>query len=126
MQRFAKRVQNAPRSFTRKILDIIGQDEIISFAGGLPDDSLFPYAMIKEKVDEYLKNPIYQYSSALGAIELRVQLASTYTNSNKDQILVTTGSQQGLDLLCKAFLDEGDCIVVEAPSYLAAINIFAL
>jgi 2-aminoadipate transaminase len=126
MQRFAKRVQNAPRSFTRKILDVIGKDEIISFAGGLPDDSLFPYEMIKENVDEYLKKPLYQYSTALGADELRDEIAKTYANSNKEQILITTGSQQGLDLLCKAFINEGDCIVVEAPSYLAALNLFAL
>jgi 2-aminoadipate transaminase len=126
MQRFAKRVQNAPRSFTRKILDVIGKDEIISFAGGLPDDSLFPYEMIKKNTDEYLKKPLYQYSSALGADELRDEIAKTYANSNKEQILITTGSQQGLDLLCKAFINEGDCIVVEAPSYLAALNLFAL
>jgi len=126
MQRFAKRVQNAPRSFTRKILDVIDKDDIISFAGGLPDDSLFPYEMIQKQVYKYLKKPLYQYSSALGASQLRSELAKTYTNSNANQILITTGSQQGIDILCKAFINEGDTIVVEAPSYLAALNLFAL
>ena len=129
MERFASRVQNAPRSFTRKILDVIGAKDIISFAGGLPDESLFPHELIKKEMNYSLDNlprSMYQYSQAQGAIELRSELAKTYTNSNENQILVTTGSQQGLDILCKAFIDQGDTIVVEAPSYLAALNLFAL
>ena len=129
MERFAKRIQNAPRSFTRKILDVIGAKDIISFAGGLPDESLFPHELIKKEMNyslEHLPRSMYQYSQAQGAIELRSELAKTYTNSNENQILVTTGSQQGLDILCKAFIDQGDTIVVEAPSYLAALNLFAL
>jgi 2-aminoadipate transaminase len=129
MKRFAKRVQNAPRSFTRKILDVIGAKDIISFAGGLPDESLFPHELIKKEMNYSLDNlprSMYQYSQAQGAIELISELAKTYTNSNENQILITTGSQQGLDILCKAFIDEGDTIVVEAPSYLAALNLFAL
>ena len=129
MERFAKRVQNVPRSFTRKILDVIGAKDIISFAGGLPDESLFPHELIKKEMNyslEHLPRSMYQYSQAQGAIELRSELAKTYTNSNENQILVTTGSQQGLDILCKAFIDQGDTIVVEAPSYLAALNLFAL
>jgi len=129
MERFASRVQNAPRSFTRKILDVIGAKDIISFAGGLPDESLFPHELIKKEMNYSLDNlprSMYQYSQAQGAVELRRELAKTYTNSNEKQILVTTGSQQGLDILCKAFIDEGDTIVVEAPSYLAALNLFAL
>ncbi len=129
MKKFAKRVTNAPRSFTRKILDVIGQNDIISFAGGLPDESLFPHELIKKEINYSLDNlpkSMYQYSQAQGAIELREELAKKYTNSNKNQILITTGSQQGLDILCKTFIDSGDTIVVEAPSYLAALNLFAL
>jgi len=129
MKIFAKRVQNAPRSFTRKILDVIGAKDIISFAGGLPDESLFPHELIKKEMNYSLDNlprSMYQYSQAQGAIELRKELAKTYTNSNENQILMTTGSQQGLDILCKAFIDKGDTVVVEAPSYLAALNLFAL
>lgn len=129
MKRFAQRVQNAPRSFTRKILDVIGAKDIISFAGGLPDESLFPHELIKKEMNYSLDNlprSMYQYSQAQGAIELRKQLAKTYTNTTNEEILITTGSQQGLDLLCKAFIDKGDTIIVEAPSYLAALNLFAL
>ena len=125
----ADRVKNAPRSFTRKILDVIGAKDIISFAGGLPDESLFPHKLIKEEINHTLDTSprnIYQYSQATGANSLREELAKTYKDSNKDQILITTGSQQGLDLLCKSFINSGDTIVVEAPSYLAALNLFAL
>jgi 2-aminoadipate transaminase len=127
--KFASRVQNAPRSFTRKILDVIGSNDIISFAGGLPDESLFPHKLIQEEMNHILENSskvIYQYSPAIGAKELRVNLAKTYTNANENQILITTGSQQGLDLLCLAFINPQDVIVVEKPSYLAALNLFAL
>lgn len=125
----ANRVKNAPRSFTRKILDVIGSNDIISFAGGLPDESLFPHELIKKEMNNLLDNSprsIYQYSQATGASSLRSELATTYKNSNENQILITTGSQQGLDILCKAFINAGDTIVVEAPSYLAALNLFAL
>lgn len=127
--KFATRVQNAPRSFTRKILDVIGKGDIISFAGGLPDESLFPHELIKTQINHVLNNStnsIYQYSPALGAKELRVEIAKTYKCANADEILITTGSQQALDLLCKAFINDGDTIVVEKPSYLAALNLFAL
>ena len=129
MKRFASRVQNAPRSFTRKILDVISAKDIISFAGGLPDESLFPHELIKKEVNYSLDNlprSMYQYSQTQGAIELRSELAKTYTQTTDKEILITTGSQQGLDILCKAFIDTGDTIVVEAPSYLAALNLFAL
>ena len=125
----ANRVKNAPRSFTRKILDVIGHADIISFAGGLPDEGLFPHELIQKEMNHVLDThprSIYQYSQATGANSLRQELAKTYTNSNENQILITTGSQQGLDILCKAFINAGDTIVVEAPSYLAALNLFAL
>ena len=129
MNKFAQRVQNAPRSFTRKILDVIGAKDIISFAGGLPDESLFPHEFIKKEINSSLNTlprSMYQYSQAQGAVELREEIAKSYKNSNENQILITTGSQQGLDILCKAFIDAKDTIVVEAPSYLAALNLFAL
>lgn len=69
---------------------------------------------------------LYQYSSAHGAKELRAQIAKRYVSNNENEILITTGSQQALDLICKAFVNTGDAIVVEKPSYLAALNLFAL
>ncbi|MDA3909133.1 MAG: PLP-dependent aminotransferase family protein [Sulfurimonas sp.] len=125
----ANRVKNAPRSFTRAILDVIGHADIISLAGGLPDESLFPHELIKKEINhslDTLPRSMYQYSQAQGAYDLRCEIAKTYTNSNPKQILMTTGSQQGLDLLCKSFINTGDTLIVEAPSYLAALNLFAL
>ncbi|MDX1809983.1 MAG: PLP-dependent aminotransferase family protein [Sulfurospirillaceae bacterium] len=126
---FADRIKNAPRSFTRKILDLTKNSSVISFAGGLPDVSLFPHVMITEEMQNILKNTsrsIYQYSPASGVEELREEIAKNYKNTTADEILLTNGSQQGLDLICKAFINEGDTIVVESPSYLAALNLFAL
>ncbi|WP_331774573.1 aminotransferase-like domain-containing protein [Sulfurospirillum sp. 1612] len=127
--RFANRVTSAPRSFTRKILDLTKDTSVISFAGGLPDVTLFPHELIKSELDHILQadnKTIYQYSPASGVVELREELAKGYQNSNAEEILLTNGSQQGLDLICKAFINEGDAIVVESPSYLAALNLFAL
>lgn len=127
--KFASRVKNAPRSFTRKILDLTKDSSVISFAGGLPDASLFPHKLIKEEIENVLttsNNSIYQYSPAMGVAELRAQIAKNYEATCSDEILLTNGSQQGLDLIAKAFINEGDTIVVESPSYLAALNLFAL
>jgi 2-aminoadipate transaminase len=127
--KFAERVKNAPRSFTRKILDLTKDSSVISFAGGLPDESLFPHELIKEEIENVLnsfKKSLYQYSPAMGVEELRAQISKNYEATCSDEILLTNGSQQGLDLIAKAFINEGDTIVVESPSYLAALNLFAL
>jgi len=127
--KFAKRVKNTPRSFTRKILDLTQQSSVISFAGGLPDESLFPHVVIKKEIITILdnsSNSIYQYSPASGSPSLREEIAKNYKSKNDDEVLITNGSQQGLDLICKAFIDSGDVIVVESPSYLAALNLFSL
>lgn len=125
--KFAKRITTASRSFTRTILDLTAQNEIISFAGGLPDAALFP----KESIEKYAKrlfeaydNRLFQYSNASGVEALKVEIAKKYANTPSTHIMLTNGSQQGLDLVCKTFLDEKDCIVVEDPSYLAALGLF--
>ncbi len=125
--KFAKRITTASRSFTRTILDLTAQNEIISFAGGLPDAALFP----KEKIEKHAKrlfedydNRLFQYSNASGVEALKVEIAKKYATTPSTHIMLTNGSQQGLDLVCKTFLDEGDCIVVEDPSYLAALGLF--
>jgi len=125
--KFAKRITTASRSFTRTILDLTAQNTIISFAGGLPDAAFFP----KENIEKHAKrlfedydNRLFQYSNASGVEALKVEIAKKYANTPSMHIMLTNGSQQGLDLVCKTFLDEGDCIVVEDPSYLAALGLF--
>ncbi|MFK5881777.1 MAG: PLP-dependent aminotransferase family protein [Sulfurospirillum sp.] len=126
---YAKRAQNYKRSFTREILELTSRASVISFAGGLPDVSLFPKNEIEEEIKNVVKssdNSLFQYSSANGAKELRKEIAKRYFNTQVDDILLTSGSQQGLDIVCKTFIDSGDLIVVESPSYLVALNLFKM
>ncbi|MDD2384887.1 MAG: PLP-dependent aminotransferase family protein [Sulfurospirillaceae bacterium] len=125
--KFASRITNASRSFTRTILDLTAQNTIISFAGGLPDASLFPRAAIEKHAKHLFEtqdNRLFQYSNATGVEALKCEIAKKYHETQSTNILLTNGSQQGLDLVCKAFLDESDCIIVEDPSYLAALGLF--
>ena len=127
--KFAKRITTASRSFTRTILDLTAQNSIISFAGGLPDAALFPKEHIEKHATALFAkqdNRLFQYSNASGVEALKVQIAQKYTHTNATNIMLTNGSQQALDLVCKTFIDEGDCIVVEDPSYLAALGLFRM
>lgn len=125
--KFAKRVTTASRSFTRTILDLTAQSDIISFAGGLPDASLFPKTLFQKYANQLFEkndNLLFQYSNASGVEALKIKIAKRYEDTSSKAIMLTNGSQQALDLVCKTFLDEHDCIIVEDPSYLAALNLF--
>ena len=125
--KFARRITTASRSFTRTILDLTAQNKIISFAGGLPDAALFPKERIAFHAKALLQSDdarLFQYSNASGVDALKNEIAKQYASANPKEIMLTNGSQQGLDLVCKTFLDEKDCIVVEDPSYLAALGLF--
>ncbi|MDD3342250.1 MAG: PLP-dependent aminotransferase family protein [Sulfurospirillaceae bacterium] len=125
--KFATRVTTASRSFTRTILDLTAQSSTISFAGGLPDAALFPRDTIEKHAKNLFAtqdNRLFQYSNASGVEALKVEIAKKYALTTSAEIMLTNGSQQGLDLVCKTFLDEGDCIIVEDPSYLAALGLF--
>lgn len=125
--KFAKRVTTASRSFTRTILDLTAQSDIISFAGGLPDASLFPKTLFQKYANQLFEkndNLLFQYSNASGVEALKIEIAKRYEDTSSKAIILTNGSQQALDLVCKTFLDEHDCIIVENPSYLAALNLF--
>ena len=118
-------------SAIREILKLVQNPEIISLAGGMPDPETFPVEEIKEIVQEILdKNSAraLQYSGTEGLPELREcildQLAKDNINGELDNIIISTGSQQGLDLVGKVFLSPGDIAIVELPSYLAALNAF--
>lgn len=127
--KFAKRITTASRSFTRTILDLTAQSDIISFAGGLPDASLFPKKLFQHYANtlfEEKDNLLFQYSNASGVPALKEEISKQYETSSPKEIMLTNGSQQGLDLVCKTFLDTRDCIIVEDPSYLAALGLFHL
>jgi 2-aminoadipate transaminase len=130
---YADRMSKVPRSFVREILKVTDNPEIISFAGGLPNPDSFPQTEIAESTDYVLKNygdEALQYSITEGYEPLRKIIADRYAadglDINVDNILITNGSQQGLDLVGKVFLNCEDLIMVERPTYLAAIQSFGL
>ncbi|MBA7497858.1 2-aminoadipate transaminase [subsurface metagenome] len=118
-------------SAIREILKLVQNPEVISLAGGMPDPATFPVKEIKEITQEVLtKNSAraLQYSSTEGLPELRKcildNLAKDGNNGELENIIISSGSQQGLDLIGKVFLSPGDIAIVELPSYLAALNAF--
>lgn len=131
---FADRVNDVPRSFIREILKVALQPEMISFAGGLPNRELFPKNELRaatQKAFDRYGDEILQYSSTEGFPPLKEFIAERYRSKwnldiRAENILVTSGSQQGLDLLGKVMLNRGDGLVVEEPGYLGAIQAFSI
>ncbi len=131
---FSNRISNVPKSFIREILKVSADPSIISFAGGLPNRDLFPIEDIKEatsRVFETVGPDVMQYSNSEGYKGLREQIAKRYKSFysldiSVDNILITNGSQQGLDLLGKVFINEGDSVAIEEPGYLGAIQAFGI
>ena len=116
------------RSFIREILESI-DGETISFAGGLPDEKLFPLQELKDAAIKAFEDPKnLQYTLSNGIKPLREKIAGFYNKegfaTKPENILVTTGSQQGLYVIAKYF--SGKPIVVEEPSYLGAVNVFKM
>jgi len=116
------------RSFIREILEHTSSDTI-SFAGGLPDASLFPTMELQRATQTALAdNTIWQYSTSTGYAPLKALIAQMYSDkgfpTTADEILITSGSQQGLDIICR--YHSGTDITIESPSYLGALNIFKL
>ena len=130
----SNRIQNVPESFIRSILKVSSQPKVISFAGGLPSADFFPIKGLESACSKVLQNngkKALQYSNSEGDAELREWIAKRYKEKqgldiSLDNILITNGSQQALDLLGKALLNEGDPIAIENPGYLGAIQSFSL
>ena len=131
--RFTNRIQNTPKSFIREILKVTQDPSIISFAGGLPNPNLFPIEALQEAARETLATSgarALQYSTTEGHVELRAWIANRYSRHgvtvDPDQVLITTGSQQCLDLLGKLFIEKDDEVILERPSYLGTIQAFTM
>ena len=130
--RFASRMSRMPVSAIREILKVTEHPEIISFAGGLPAPELFPVAAIAQAHADVFANEgpaALQYSTTEGWRPLREWIAGRMQKRGiaaiADRVLITTGSQQGIDLVGKVFIDRGDAVVVENPCYLAALQAFS-
>ena len=118
-------------SAIREVLKLVQRPEVISLAGGMPDPETFPKEDIKEITQKVLTEnsaQALQYSSTEGLAELRKcileYLAKDGNDGELENIIISSGSQQGLDLIGKVFLSPGDIAIVELPSYLAALNAF--
>ena len=129
--RFAQRMQTMKPSTIREMLKMTERPDVISFAGGLPAPELFPVDDIRVAAERVLVEcgaKAFQYGVTQGIAPLREQIAeemaTRHINCSADDILITTGSQQGLDLIGKIFIDAGDAILTENPTYLAAIQSF--
>ncbi len=127
--RYALRTRTMTSSAIREILKITQMPDVISFAGGMPAPELFPVAEIEAAAHKVLAEhgpDSLQYSTTEGYAPLRQflvdQMARYGIVTGVDNVLITNGSQQGLDLIGKIFIDEGDVVLVEDPSYLGAIQ----
>ena len=125
------RAREMKSSAIREILKITERPDIISFAGGLPAPELFPIQALKKACAKVLDThgpKSLQYSLTMGVLPLREILAERLSKKGLpvtiDNLFITGGSQQGLDLVAKVFLNEGDALLCENPTYLGAIQAF--
>ncbi|OYX03763.1 MAG: GntR family transcriptional regulator [Caulobacter vibrioides] len=131
--RFSERMSRVRASEIRELLKLLDQPDILSFAGGIPDPGLFPAEEIQKGYDAILADPVLsrqalQYSVSEGYLPLRQWIAERMTRDgmpcDADNIMLTAGSQQALDLIGKLFLTKGDTVMVARPTYLGALQAF--
>jgi 2-aminoadipate transaminase len=131
---FADRLNNVETSAIRELFKLLGKPGIISFAGGFPDSAMFDVDGIREAANKALAEEpgaALQYGATEGYNPLREQLAAFMASKGvkglqPDGLIVTTGSQQALDLLGKTLINPGDKVIVEGPTFLATIQCFRL
>ena len=128
--KFAKRTQKTGNSGLEDLFAASGPN-VISFAGGYPDRSLFPTQQLNQAFKHSFNSgdtELLQYASTQGYLPLREKIAArlraTGIPTRADNIMMTQGAQQGLDLVARLMLDPGDGLVVEAPTYLGALAAF--
>ena len=132
--KFADRLDNVETSAIRELFKLLGKPGIISFAGGFPDSAMFDVAGIQAASERVLKDEpgaALQYGATEGYQPLREQLSQFMASKGAkdvapEQLIVTTGSQQALDLLGKTMINPGDKVIVEGPTFLATIQCFRL
>ena len=129
---FSDRLKNLSGNAIREIFKLLENPEVISFAGGMPATQCLPIAQFRAYVDELLTGPdaakLMQYGSTEGYLPLRRAMTEYVKRCGiegigVENVLIVSGGQQGMDLCCKLFLNKGDRILVEDPTYLAALHI---
>ena len=129
----SERIKATPSSFIRNIFKTVLDPEIISFAGGLPNPVSFPSEELKissQRIIDKYGPKVFQYSQTPGLVELREVIAKRYNEKfnldlTYENILITTGSQQALDLISKATINKGDGAIIEKPTFLGALQVFS-
>ena len=131
-ERYAHRAAHMKPSEIRSLFAVASRPEIVSLAGGMPNLSAIPMDMMAGIVEKLIREDgqeALQYGSGQGHPQLREQICDVMAlegiKANPDDVLVTTGSQQALDLISRIFIDPGDVVLVEAPSYVGALGTFA-
>ncbi len=131
--RYAQRTKTAKSSIIRELLKLTTKPEIISFAGGLPAPEMFPVEQFREACERVLATQAtaaLQYGPSEGYKPLRelilAQMAKYGIVATVDNVMITSGSQQALDLIAKLLINRGDRILVESPTYLGALQAFDL
>jgi 2-aminoadipate transaminase len=127
----SEKVRSSKRSVIRELLKLINKPNIISFAGGLPSPEGFPTKEVQDICNELIPKvgkKMLQYGATEGDPGLQEELVKRANkqgmNVTKDNLLITSSSQQGLDLLGKVFIDKGDPVIVEKPTYLGGLSAF--
>jgi DNA-binding transcriptional MocR family regulator len=130
-KRFAARASEMLPSEIRSLFAVASRPEIVSLAGGMPNLSALPMEMMAEVIKELIVtngSEALQYGSGQGHPKLREQICDVMAlegiRANPDDVVITTGSQQALDLISRIFIDPGDVVLVEAPSYVGALGTF--
>ncbi|NBU23625.1 MAG: PLP-dependent aminotransferase family protein [Actinobacteria bacterium] len=128
---YAARAANLSVSEVRALFSVVSRPEVVSLAGGMPDVSALDGALIEEAFNSMMasrRNYALQYGGGQGDLRLREQIQEIMlldgVQGSVDDIMITTGSQHALELLADLFLDAGDVVMVEAPSYVGAVGIF--
>jgi DNA-binding transcriptional MocR family regulator len=131
-ERFAHRAAHMKPSEIRSLFAVASRPEIVSLAGGMPNLSAIPMDVMASLLEKLVRDngqEALQYGSGQGHPKLREQICDVMAlegiRANPDDVLVTTGSQQALDLISRIFIDPGDVVLVEAPSYVGALGTFA-
>ena len=128
---YAKRAENLAVSEVRALFSVVSRPEVVSLAGGMPDVSAMDNGAIRSAFDSLMSSrPQYalQYGSGQGDLRLREQICQIMeldgVHGSVEDLMITTGSQHALELISDLFLDKGDVVLVESPSYVGAVGIF--
>jgi DNA-binding transcriptional MocR family regulator len=128
---YAARAENLAVSEVRALFAVVSRPEVVSLAGGMPDVAALPSELIEQAFGSLMskrRDYALQYGGGQGDLKLREQIREMMAlegiHSSVEDITITTGSQHGLELLADLFLDSGDAVLVEAPSYVGAVGIF--